>query len=189
MTINSLEYFLQSQYIILSKEKDLGSDTYYLLCKEGMTVRSSSRIGMPIGKICDLLSVYLCVPILFQFIDPRPRTPSGHFIGILLPTQGPVQACSSMGLCVTDSRPSWACSSMGLCVTDSRPLGVSGGGPFSSPTKCWSREGREKGLGLYLGLHRGSLLGLETRPYQVSSRNAMLVAHLGDVKEQLPCTH
>ena len=115
-----------------------------------------------------LVSVYLCVPILFQFIDPRPRTPSGPFIGILLPTQGPVQACSSRGLCVTDSRPSWACSSMGLCVTDSRPFGVSGRGPFSSPTKCWSREGREKGFGLCLGLHCGSLLGLGTRPYHLS---------------------
>ena len=87
---------------------------------------------MPIGQISDLLSVYLWIPIIFQFIDPRPRTPSGPFIGILLPTQGPVQACSSMG----------------LCVTDSRPFGVSGRGPFSSPTECWSREGREKGLGL-----------------------------------------
>ena len=80
-------------------------DTYYLL-SDRRTVRSNSRIGMPIGKIYDLLSVYLCVPILFQFIDPCPRTLSGPFIGILLPTQGPVQACSSMGLCVTDSRPS-----------------------------------------------------------------------------------
>ena len=132
-----------------------------------MTVRSSSRIGMPIGKIDDLLSVYLRVPILFQFIDPRPRTPSGPFIGILLPTQGPVQACSSMGLCVTDSGPSWACSSMGLCVTDSRSFGVSGRGPFSSPTECWSREGREKGLGL-------SFVGFTVVIYWVSERGPII---------------
>ena len=66
-------------------------DTYYLLVLRRGTIRNSSRIGMPIGKIDDLLSVYLRVPILFQFIDPRPRTPSGPFIDILLPTQGPVR--------------------------------------------------------------------------------------------------
>ena len=112
------------------------------------------------GKICDFrMSVICVVSIIVQFIDPRPRTPSGPFIGILLPTQGPVQACSSMGPCVTDSRPSWGYSSMDLCITDSRPLGVFGRRVFLEPNHMLVSRRPGEGLDLFLELHCSSLLG------------------------------
>ena len=108
---------------------------------------------MPIGQISDLLSVYLWIPIIFQFHrSPPENTPWSFYRHI-----------------IADSRPSAGLFEYGPLRNRLEALWGFGKRALLEPNRVLVSRGLGERLGpLFRGLHCSSLLGLGTRPYHLS---------------------